>query len=65
MLDVASEPCVYYRIRSEPLKMLLLGFDSSGRAVEVITDTGHDGQVFIIHADKITKQNAKLLEEVL
>ena len=45
--------------------MLLLGFDSSGRAVEVITDTGHDGQVFIIHADKITKQNAKLLEEVL
>jgi len=65
MIDVASDPCVYYRIRPEPLKMLLLGFDSRGRAIEVITDTGHDGQVFIIHADKITKQNAKLLEEAL
>jgi hypothetical protein len=33
--------------------------------IEVITDTGEDGQVFIIHADKVTKQNEKLLEEVL
>jgi len=65
ILEVASDPCVYYRIRHEPLKMLLLGFDARGRAIEVITDTSHDGQVFIIHADKITKQNIKLLEEAL
>ena len=63
MLDVASDPCVSYRLRSEPLKLLLLGFDSSARAIEVITDTGADGQVFIIHADKVTKHNEKLLVE--
>ena len=63
MLDVASDPYVSYRLRSEPLKLLLLGFDSSARAIEVITDTGADGQVFIIHADKVTKQNERLLEE--
>ena len=63
ILDVASDPYVSYRLRSEPLKLLLLGFDSSARAIEVITDTGTDGQVFIIHADKITKQNEKLFKE--
>ena len=65
MLDVASDPYASYRLRSEPLKLLLLGFDSSARAIEVITDTGADGQVFIIHADKITKQNERLLKEGL
>ena len=42
ILDVASDPYVSYRLRSEPLKLLLLGFDSSARAIEVITDTGTD-----------------------
>ena len=65
ILDVASDPYVSYRLRSEPLKLLLLGFDSSARAIEVITDTGTDGQVFIIHADKVTKQNERLFEEGL
>jgi len=65
MLDIASDPYVSYRLRTEPLKLLLLGFDSSARAIEVITDTGADGQVFIIHADKVTKQNEKLLKEGL
>ena len=65
MLDVASDPYVSFRLRSEPLKLLLLGFDSSARAIEVITDTGADGQVYIIHADKVTKQNEKLLKEGL
>ena len=65
MIEVASDPYVAYRLRSEPLKLLLIGFDSSARAIEVITDTGADGQVFIIHADKITKQNEKLLMEGL
>jgi len=62
MLDVASDPYVSYRLRSEPLKLLLMGFDSSARAIEVITDTGADGLVFIIHADRVTKQNEKLLK---
>jgi len=44
---------------------LFLGFDSKARAVEVITDTGTSGQVFVIHADLITTSNEKLLEEVL
>ena len=63
MLDVASDPYVSYRIRSDPLKLLLLGFDSSARAIEVITDTGADGQIFIIHASKVTKQNERLFKE--
>lgn len=45
--------------------MLFLGFDTKARALEVITDTGASGQVFIIHADLITKKNEKLLEEIL
>ena len=65
MLKVICDPTVVYAIRPEPEKLLLLGFDSSARALEVITDTGADGQVYVIHADKITKQYEKLLEEVL
>jgi ribosomal protein S28E/S33 len=42
-----------------------LGFDANARAIEVITDTGTSGQIFVIHADLITQNNEKLLEEVL
>ena len=35
------------------------------RALEIITDTAADGQVYVIHANKITKQYEKLFEEVL
>lgn len=65
MLDIVDDPVAYYRLRSEPPKLLLLGFDSKARAIEVITDTGADGQIFIIHANKISKENMVLLEEVL
>ena len=65
MLDVISEPLVVAEMRSEPEKTLFLGFDASARAIEVITDTGTDGQTYVIHADKITKQYEGLLEEVL
>jgi len=65
MLDIVEDPVAYYRLRAEPLKLLLLGFDSKARAIEVITDTGVDGQVLIIHANKITKENMKLLEGIL
>jgi len=64
-LKVINDPTVSYLINSETDKRLLLGFDTKARAIEVITDTGTDGQVFVIHADKITKQYEKLLEEVL
>jgi hypothetical protein len=65
MLKVINDPIVSYIIRSETEKRLLLGFDLKARAIEVITDTGADGQVYVIHANKITKQYEKLLEEVL
>ena len=65
MLRVIADPTVAYTIRHEPEKQLLLGFDLKARALEVITDTGADGQVYVIHADKITKQYEKLLKEVL
>jgi len=65
ILKIINEPTVAYIIRSEPVKKLLLGFDTKARAIEVITDTGTDGQDYVIHADKITKQYEKLLEEVL
>ena len=64
ILKVISDPTVAYIIRPEPEKQLLLGFDSKARALEVFTDTGVNGQVYVIHADKITKQYEKLLEEV-
>ena len=65
MKKVIIESYVIARLREEPAKLLYLGFDSKGRALEVITDTGIDGQVYIIHADKITKRHEKLLKEVL
>ena len=65
MIDVIDDPYVIKEMRVDPVKMMFLGFDSKARAIEVITDTGDDGQVYVIHADLITKQNEKLLEEVL
>ena len=62
---VLEDPYVIKEMRSNPVKLMFLGFDSKVRAIEVITDTGTDGQVYVIHADLITKQNEKLLEEVL
>ncbi|WP_010263258.1 hypothetical protein [Treponema primitia] len=65
MLAVIAEPYVIAELREAPEKLLFLGFDSKARAVEVITDTGTNGQIFVIHADLITSNNEKLLEEVL
>jgi len=65
MIDVIDDPYIIKEMRDDPVKLMFLGFDSKARAIEVITDTGADGQVYIIHADLITKQNEKLLEEVL
>ena len=65
MLAVISTPYVIAELRLEPEKLLFLGFDSKARAIEVITDTSENGQIFVIHADLITKSNEKLLEEVL
>ena len=61
MIEVVADPHVVLKMRDEPEKLLFLGFDAKARAIEVITDTGADGQVFIIHADKITKRYEKLL----
>ncbi|GHV27801.1 hypothetical protein AGMMS4952_10090 [Spirochaetia bacterium] len=65
ILTVIAEPYVISELREAPEKLLFLGFDSKARALEVITDTGTNGQVFVIHADLITANNEKLLEEVL
>ena len=65
MLAVAADPYVIAELRSEPEKLLFLGFDPKARAIEVITDTSENGQIFIIHANLITKENEKLLKEVL
>jgi hypothetical protein len=65
MLAVVADPYVIAELREEPEKLLFLGFDSNARAIEVITDTGTSGQVFVIHANLITTSNEKLLEEVL
>jgi hypothetical protein len=65
MMAVIAEPYVIAELREEPEKLLFLGFDTNGRAIEVITDTGTSGQIFIIHADLITRSNEKLLEEVV
>jgi len=61
MIDVVSDSYEAYRLRSEPLKILHIGFDAKARAIEVITDTRDDGEILVIHADKLTKQNEKLL----
>ena len=53
------------QLRDEPKKLLLLGFDTKGRTLEVVTDTGDDGETFLIHANKITKSNEELLREGL
>ena len=59
ILEVVSDPQIVLQLRSEPEKLLFLGFDSKARALEVITDTGADGQIFIIHANKATKPYQK------
>ena len=63
--EILTNPYLAAQLREEPKKLLFLGFDSSARALEVITDTGENGEVYVIHADKITKNNEKLLKEVL
>ena len=63
MLNLIANPYVVYEIESE--KLLYLGFDSKARAIEVITDSGKSGQEFVIHADFITKNNERLLQEAL
>ena len=65
MLAVIADPYVIAELREEPEKLLFLGFDSKARAIEVITDTGASGQIFVIHANTITTVYEKLLEEVL
>ena len=65
ILAVIADPYIIAELRDAPEKLLFLGFDSKARAIEVITDTGSSGQIFIIHADMITPSNEKLLEEVL
>ena len=65
MLAVVADPYIIAELRFEPEKLLFLGFDPKARAIEVITDTGENGQIFIIHANLITKENEKLLKEVL
>jgi hypothetical protein len=65
MRAIIASPYVIAELRETPEKLLFLGFDSKARAIEVITDTGTSGQVFVIHADLITPSNEKLLEEVL
>ena len=65
IMAVVAVPYVIAELRSEPEKLLFLGFDTKARAIEVITDTGENGQIFVIHADLITKGNEKLLEEVI
>ena len=65
MLEVIADPYVVLQIREEPEKLLFLGFDSKARAIEVITDTGADKQIFVIHASKLTKQYEKLFKEAL
>ena len=65
MLGIVYDPYIVVEIRPEPRKTLFLGFDNKARPVEVITDTGTDGQEYIIHADKMTKQYKLLLEETI
>ena len=65
MLAVISDPYVIAELREEPEKLLFLGFDLKARAIEVVTDSGASGQIYVIHADLITKENEKLLEEVI
>lgn len=60
ILEVLADPHFVISVRSEPEKLLFLGFDSKARAIEVITDTGAGGQIFVIHADKMTMQYEKL-----
>jgi hypothetical protein len=65
ILKVVKEPKLVYIIRPEPEKTLILGFDTKVRVIEIVTDTMADGQLCVIHADKITKKYEKLLEETL
>jgi sulfur transfer complex TusBCD TusB component (DsrH family) len=62
---VIANPHVIAELREDPEKLLFLGFDSKARAIEIITDTGASGQVFVIHADLITLKYETILAEVL
>jgi len=62
MNTILEDPYVIKEMRSNPAKLMFLGFDTQARAIEVITDTGADGQVYVIHAELITKQNEMLLK---
>jgi len=65
MRFIISNPYIVLKLKGGRKKYLHLGFDSNARALEVITDIGEYGQIYVIHADKITKENEKRLKEVL
>ena len=65
MLSLVANPYVVYELESDSEKLLYLGFDSKARAIEVITDSGKSGQEFIIHADFITKNYERILQEAI
>jgi hypothetical protein len=55
MLYVIENARTVIVLREEPEKLLYIGFDSSGRPREVITDTSAStGRVAVIHADTLT-----------
>ncbi|GHT81260.1 hypothetical protein FACS1894125_1650 [Actinomycetota bacterium] len=46
----------------DPFQLLYLGFDTKGRALEVLQQINDDGDDFVFHADKITSKFIPLLE---
>jgi hypothetical protein len=65
ILALIADPLVIAELRETPEKLLFLGFDSKARAIEVVTDTGTNGEIYIIHADFTTKEHGKILGEAL
>ncbi len=61
---VAEHPVVSIQIREDPLVEMRLGFDRSGRALEVGCELGPSGWV-IFHANKITPAYLPLLKRGL
>jgi hypothetical protein len=49
------------RLRDDPLKYLVFGFDLKARALEIGVVEGHTGGECIIHAMKLRKQYERLL----
>lgn len=60
-IHAAEHPLYLLDLGEDPQRQLRLGFDTSGRILEVVVLTGDDGEELLVHAMKARREYVELL----